>query len=109
MFIILEITKGLSLRISEEVTARPAEVCGKCSIAPQIHRNEIKNTVIRLLGENNQVLISWIPAHSGFKSNKHVDIFAKRRANNTNATFLKLPNPKATWDAAIRKRTKHSI
>ena len=55
------------------------------------------------LGENNQVLFRWIPAHSGYLGNK------KRGANNTDATLLKLLIPKVTWDVAIRERTKHNI
>ena len=37
------------------------------------------------------------------------DSLTKRGANNTDATLLKLPIPKVTWDVAIRKRTKHNI
>ena len=48
------------------------------------------------LGENNQVLIIWIPAHSGYLGNEKAESLAKRRANNTDATLLKLPIPKAT-------------
>ena len=61
------------------------------------------------LGENNQVLIRWIPAHSGYLGNEKADSLAKRVANNTDATLLKLPIPKVTWDVAIRERTKHNI
>ena len=61
------------------------------------------------LGENNQVLIRWIPAHSGYSGNEKADSLAKRGANNTDATLLKLPIPKVTWDVAIRERTKHNI
>ena len=38
------------------------------------------------LGENNQVLIRWIPAHSGYLENKKADSLDKRGANNTDAT-----------------------
>ena len=48
------------------------------------------------LGENNQVLIRWIPAHSGYLGNEKADSLAKRRANKTDATLLKLPIPKVT-------------
>ena len=61
------------------------------------------------LGENNQVLIRWIPAHSGYLGNEKADSLTKRGANNTYATLLKLPIPKVTWDVAIRERTKHNI
>ena len=56
------------------------------------------DTVLALnkLGENNQVLIRWIPAHSGYLGNEKVDSFAKRGANKTDATLLKLPIPKVT-------------
>ena len=53
------------------------------------------------LGENNQVLIIWIPAHSGYLGNEKADSLAKRGANNTDATLLKLPIPKVTWDVGI--------
>ena len=62
---------------------------------------------LNILRENNQVLIRWIPAHSGYLGNEKADSLAKRGANNTDATLLKLPIPKVTWDVAIRGRTKH--
>ena len=40
------------------------------------------------LGENNQVLIRWIPAHSGYLENKKADSLDKRGANNTDATSV---------------------
>ena len=52
----------------------------------------------------SQVLIKWIPAHSGYVGKEQADTLAKRGSNNTNATLLKLPIPKA-----IRERTKHNI
>ena len=61
------------------------------------------------LGENNQVLIRWIPAHSSYLGKEKADSLAKRGANNTDVTLLKLPIPKVTWDVAIRERTKHNI
>ena len=61
------------------------------------------------LGENNQVLIRWIPAHSGYLGNEKADSLAERRSNNTDATLLNLPISKVTWDVAIRERTKHNI
>ena len=64
---------------------------------------------LKKLGENNQVLIRWIPAHSGYLGNEKADTLAKRGANNTDATLLKLLIPKVTWDMAIRERTKHNI
>ena len=54
------------------------------------------------LGENNQVLIRWIPSHSGYLGNEKADSLAKRGANNTDATLLKLPIPKVTWNMAMR-------
>ena len=60
------------------------------------------------LGENNQVLIRWIPAHSSYLGNEKPDSLAKIRANHTDATLLKLPIPKVTWDIAIRVRMKHN-
>ena len=41
--------------------------------------------------------------------NEKADSLAKRGANNTDATLLKLPIPKVTWDEAIRERMKHKI
>ena len=48
------------------------------------------------LGENNQVLIRWIPAHSGYLGNEKADTLAKGGADNTDRTLLKLPIPKVT-------------
>ena len=48
------------------------------------------DTVLALnkLGKKNQVLIRWI---SAYLSNEKADTLAKRGANNTDATLLKLP------------------
>ena len=64
---------------------------------------------INKLIENNQVLIRWIPAHSGYVGNEKEDTLAKKEANNIDATLLKLPIPKVTWDVAIRDMTKHNM
>ena len=64
---------------------------------------------LKKLGGNNQVLIRWIPSLSGYLGNEKANTLAKRGANNTNATLLKLLIPKVTWDVAIRNRTKHNI
>ena len=98
---------------------------GKNSIPPYIRRNKKNNSVVinsdsqaaimaldntkmkskttldavvalNKLGENNQVLIRWIPAHSGYLGNEKADSLAKRRANKTDATLPKLPIPKVT-------------
>ena len=47
--------------------------------------------------------------HSGYLGNEKADSLAKRGTNNTDATLLKLPIPKVTWDVAIREMTKHNI
>ena len=72
-------------------------------------KTTLEAVALNKLGENNQVLIRWIPAHSGYLGNEKADSLAKRGANNTDATLLKLPIPKVTWDVAIRERTKHNI
>ena len=64
---------------------------------------------LNTLGENNQVLIKWIPAHSGFEGNEKADTLAKRGANNTNATSIQLPIPKATLEVALKDRSKRKI
>ena len=65
--------------------------------------------VINKLRDNNRVLIRWIPAHSGYVGNKKEGTLAKKGANNIDATLLKLPIPKVTWDVAIKERTKHHM
>ena len=52
------------------------------------------------LGENNQVLIRWLAAIWTMKN---------KGDNKTDAALLKLPIPKATWEVAIRDRTKHNM
>ena len=59
--------------------------------------------------ENDRVLIRWIPAQSVYVGNEQAETLAKRGANITDATLLKLPIPKATWNVAIRLWTKHNI
>ena len=55
------------------------------------------------------ITITWIPAHSRYLANEIADSLAKRGANNTIATLLKMPILKVTWDVAIGKRTKYNI
>ena len=55
------------------------------------------------LVKNNQVLIRWIPGHSGYAGNEKEGTLAKKGANNIVATLLKLPISKVTWDVAIRE------
>ena len=45
------------------------------------------------LRENNQVLIRWISAHSGYVGNEKENTLDKKGANNIDPTLLKLP----TW------------
>ena len=47
------------------------------------------------LGQQNQVTLSWIPAHSGHEGNERADSLAKRGArNNSNQEAPELPIPK---------------
>ena len=41
--------------------------------------------------------------------NEKEDTLTKIGANNIDATLLKLPIPKVTWDVAMRDRMKHNM
>ena len=86
--------------------------CDSKAAIMALENNKIKskttlNAVLALkkLGENTQVLIRWIPAHSGYLRNEKAVSLAKRGANNTDATLLKLPISKVTRDVAIIEKT----
>lgn len=62
------------------------------------------------LASRNQVLLRWIPAHQGYEGNERADTLAKQGARNeNNATTKKLPIPRATWNVALRARTKKIV
>ena len=65
-------------------------------------------TALNTLGGTNEVTLSWIPAHQGYEGNELADIFAKRGANNDNATHVLMPIPRCICYAALRHRTKVS-
>ena len=46
------------------------------------------DAVLNKLGKNNQVLIRWIPVHSGYLGNEKTDTLANRGANNTDVSLL---------------------
>ena len=54
------------------------------------------------LGEHNDVLLRWIPAHSGYNGNEKADSLAKRGSNNSNSATLTPPTPKVTWDGYLK-------
>ena len=58
------------------------------------------------LGEGNQVLLRWIPAHSGYDGNEKADSLAKRGSENSNSTPLYLPTPKVTWNGYLESNTR---
>ena len=70
----------------------------------------LDNTKIKSKTTLDAVLaLNKLGENSGYLGNEKADSLAKRAANNTDATLLKLPIPKVTWDMAIRERTKHNI
>ena len=58
------------------------------------------------LGEGNQVLLRWIPAHNGYDGNEKADSLAKRGSTNSNSTPLYLPTPKVTWNGYLESNTR---
>ena len=78
----------------------------------KIKSKTIFNAVLALnkLGDNNQVLILDGSQHiAAIWVIKKQTLLPKEELIYTDATLLKLPIPKVTWDVAIRERTKHNI
>ena len=73
--------------------------------------------VLNKLGENNQVLIRWIPADSGYVGNEKKNTIAKKEpitlTFGSPSHIMKKMRPCSScrfpWDVAIRERTKHNM
>jgi hypothetical protein len=60
-------------------------------------------------GENNNVLLRWIPAQKGHGGNEETNALAKRGSGNSNSTQVQLPVPKVIWKGALRERTHRKM
>ena len=60
---------------------------------------------LNTLGESNEMILRWIPAHCGYEGNELVDQLATRGSNNDRATGIKLPIPGCVCYTALRRKT----
>jgi ribonuclease HI len=61
------------------------------------------------LGENNNVLLRWIPAHKGYAGNEKADSLAKLGSANSDSSVARLPIPKVIWKGALRERSHRKM
>ena len=59
------------------------------------------------LGTKNQVILQWIPAHSGYAGNEQADELAKKGTKLTQ--IANYPIPKCTWKNKIDKLIKNKV
>ena len=67
-------------------------------------RNELHK-----LGQTNQVLLRWIPAHKGYLGNEKADELAKKGSGDIESQNVNLPVPTAVWKNALRKRSHRKM
>ena len=86
--------------------------CDSQSAIEAINSTKIKskttlktNNALNTLGENNQVLLRWVPAHQGYEGNEKADALAKKGSKNIDSNSISLPIPKVIGHSALRKRT----
>ncbi|HIF39375.1 MAG TPA: hypothetical protein EYQ69_09405 [Gemmatimonadetes bacterium] len=86
--------------------------CDSQSAIEAINSTKIKSkTTLRAtealntLGEGNQVLLRWVPAHRGYEGNEKADSLAKKGSKNIDSNAVSLPIPKVIGNSALRRRT----
>ena len=86
--------------------------CDSQSAINAINSTKIKSkTVLKItealnsLGEENEVLLRWVPAHRGYEGNEKADSLAKKGSKNIDSNTISLPIPKVIGNSAIKRRT----
>ena len=75
-------------------------------------KSKTTNTAIaelNQLGEDNQVLLRWIPAHKGYTGNEKADSLAKNGSDDFDSSTVQLPIPKVIWKGALRDRSHRKM
>ena len=67
-------------------------------------RNEL-----HALGQDNTVLLRWIPAHKGYAGNEKADELAKKGSDDNEAQSVTLPVPRTVWKNALRMRSHRKM
>ena len=61
------------------------------------------------LGQDNHVLLRWIPAHKGYSGNEKADEAAKKGSEDNKAQSVTLPVPRTEWKNALRQRSHRKM
>ena len=79
----------------------------RCTIKSKTTEKTV--SVLNKLGECNNVLLRWIPAHKGYSGNEKADSLAKQGSGNSESSRVQLPIPKVIWKGALRERTHRKM
>ena len=66
-------------------------------------------TTLNRLGAANDLILKWIPAHTGYEGNEHADMLAKRGSGGESSTPLSLPTPQIIWKTSIHDLSKRKM
>ena len=96
--------KTIIINCDSQATIKVVDSTTIKSKTTQKARNELHK-----LGQDNLVLLRWIPAHKGYFENETADELAKKGSEANEAQSVNLPVPWTDWKNALRQRSHRKM